>query len=73
MEKKEAFNLAMNSKLKKDTELILENIDTTQMTEDKIHEKILKGYDSYKEGRIFDAKEEFDNFRKNHNKEKSLS
>ena len=63
----------MNSKLKKDTELNLENIDTTQMAEDKIHEKILKGYDSYKEGRTHNAKEAFDNFRKNHNKGKSIS
>ena len=43
-----------------------ESIDMTRMTEDKIHEKILKGYESYKEGRTHNAKEAFENFRKNH-------
>lgn len=39
-------------------------LDASQMSEAEIHAKIMKGYDSYKDGRIMNAVEAFDEFRK---------
>lgn len=41
------------------------SVDASQMTETEIHEKIMKGYDSYKEGRTQDAASAFKEFREN--------
>ncbi len=41
-------------------------IDASQMTETQLHEKIQRGYESYKDGRVQDAAEAFDKFRENH-------
>ena len=41
-----------------------ESIDGSKMNEQQIHEKIQKGYESYQAGRIQNAAEAFDNFRK---------
>ena len=38
-------------------------VDASQMTEEEIHSKIMKGFDSYKEGRVQDAATAFDKFR----------
>jgi addiction module RelB/DinJ family antitoxin len=43
-----------------------ESIDTTRMTEEQIHAKIQKGYDSYKAGRTQNAAAAFEKFRENH-------
>ena len=43
-----------------------ESIDATKMSEEQIHEKIQKGYESYQAGRTQNAAEAFNNFRKNH-------
>ena len=40
-------------------------IDAAQMTESEIHAKILKGYDSYAEGRTQNAADAFLKFREN--------
>ena len=42
-----------------------ESIDGTKMNEHQIHEKILKGYESYQIGQTQNAAEAFKNFRKN--------
>lgn len=39
------------------------SIDISQMSEKELHEKLMKGYASYKEGKSFDAKEAFEKFR----------
>ena len=44
-----------------------ESIDTTKMSTDEIHDKIQKGYESYKEGRTQDAAKAFEKFRESHN------
>ena len=44
-----------------------ESIDTTKMCTDEIHDKIQKGYESYKEGRTQNAAKAFDKFRESHN------
>ena len=44
-----------------------ESIDTTKMSLDEIHDKIQKGYESYKEGRTQSAAKDFDKFRESHN------
>ena len=41
-----------------------ESIDVTKMNDQQIHAKIQKGYESYETGRIQNAAEAFDNFRK---------
>lgn len=41
------------------------NVDASQMSEVDIHSKIMKGYDSYREGRVQNATEAFDKFREN--------
>lgn len=43
-----------------------ESIDTTKMSIDEIHEKIQKGYESYKAGRTQDAAKAFERFRESH-------
>ena len=44
-----------------------ESIDMTKMSTDEIHDKIQKGYESYKEGRTQSAAKAFDKFRESHN------
>ena len=44
-----------------------ESIDTTKMSPDEIHDKIQKGYESYKEGRTQNVAKAFDKFRESHN------
>lgn len=44
-----------------------ESIDMTKMSIDEIHDKIQKGYESYKEGRTQNAAKAFDKFRESHN------
>jgi addiction module antitoxin, relB/dinJ family len=44
-----------------------ESIDMTKMSIDEIHDKIQKGYESYKEGRTQNAVKAFDKFRESHN------
>lgn len=44
-----------------------ESIDTTKMSPDEIHDKIQKGYESYKEGRTQSAAKAFEKFRESHN------
>ena len=41
------------------------NVDASQMSEVDIHGKIMKGYDSYREGRVQNAAKAFDKFREN--------
>ena len=41
------------------------SVDASQMSENEIHAKILKGYDSYKEGKTQDAVAAFSKFREN--------
>lgn len=43
-----------------------ESIDATKMSEDQIHAKIQKGYESYKAGRTQNAAEAFKRFRESH-------
>ena len=43
-----------------------ENIDTTKMSTSEIHDKIQRGYESYKAGRTQNAAEAFVFFRKSH-------
>ena len=45
----------------------LESIDMTKMSPDEIHDKLQKGYESYKEGRTQSAAKAFDKFRESHN------
>ena len=44
-----------------------ESIDATKMSEDQIHAKIQRGYESYKEGRTQNAAQAFERFRESHN------
>ncbi len=44
-----------------------ESIDITKMSIEEIHDKIQKGYESYKAGRTQDAAKTFDKFRESHN------
>ena len=44
-----------------------ECIDTTKMSPDEIHDKIQKGYESYKAGRTQNAAKAFKKFRESHN------
>lgn len=44
-----------------------ESIDMTKMSTDEIHDKIQKGYESYKEGRTQDAARVFEKFRESYN------
>ena len=44
-----------------------ESIDMTKMSIGEIHDKIQKGYESYKEGRTQNAVKAFDKFRESHN------
>lgn len=44
-----------------------ESIDMNKMSTDEIHDKIQKGYDSYKAGRTQDAAKAFEKFRESHN------
>ena len=44
-----------------------ESIDTTKMSTDEIHDKIQKGYESYKAGRTQNAVKAFEKFRESHN------
>ena len=46
-----------------------ESINVSEMTTDQIHEKIQKGYDSYKNGRTMNASDAFEQFRKTHQHE----
>ena len=41
-------------------------IDTTRMTDEQIHAKIQRGYESYKAGRTQNAAAAFEKFRKSH-------
>ena len=43
-----------------------ESIDATKMNEEQIHNKIKKGYESYKAGRTQEASVAFEKFRENH-------
>ncbi len=43
-----------------------ESIDATRMSDDQIHAKIQRGYESYKAGRTQNAAEAFKNFRESH-------
>lgn len=43
-----------------------ESIDMTKMSIDEIHDKIQKGYESYKAGRTQNAAKAFDKFRESH-------
>ena len=43
-----------------------ESIDMTKMSEDQIHDKIQRGYESYKAGRTQNAAEAFKRFRESH-------
>ena len=43
-----------------------ESIDATRMTEEQIHAKIQRGYESYKAGRTQNAAAAFDKFRESH-------
>ncbi len=43
-----------------------ESIDTSRMSEEQIHMKIQKGYDSYKAGHTQSAADAFTKFRENH-------
>ena len=43
-----------------------DSIDMTKMSEDKIHTKIQRGYESYKAGRTQNAAEAFNRFRELH-------
>ena len=43
-----------------------ESIDMTKMSIDEIHDKIQKGYESYKAGRTQDAANAFERFRESH-------
>jgi addiction module RelB/DinJ family antitoxin len=43
-----------------------ESIDTTKMSEDQIHAKIQRGYESYKAGRTQNAADAFNRFRESH-------
>lgn len=45
----------------------LESIDITKMSIDEIHDKMQKGYESYKAGRTQDAAKAFERFRESHN------
>lgn len=42
------------------------DIDMSQMTSDQIHEKLQKGYNDYKAGRVQNAEEVFTKFRESH-------
>lgn len=44
-----------------------ESIDMTKMSTDEIHDKIQKGYESYKAGRTQNAVKAFEKFRESHN------
>ena len=44
-----------------------ESIDATKMSEDQIHAKIQRGYESYKAGRTQNAAQAFERFRESHN------
>ncbi|MBP3239392.1 MAG: type II toxin-antitoxin system RelB/DinJ family antitoxin [Oribacterium sp.] len=44
----------------------LESIDATRMSSDEIHTKLMKGYESYKSGRVQNSAEAFEKFRKGH-------
>ena len=44
-----------------------ESIDMTKMSPDEIHDKIQKGYESYKAGRTLNAANAFEKFRESHN------
>lgn len=43
-----------------------ESIDAAKMSEDQIHAKIQRGYESYKAGRTQNAAEAFNRFRESH-------
>ena len=43
-----------------------ESIDATKMNEEQIHDKIQKGYESYKAGHTQNAAEAFSKFRESH-------
>ena len=45
----------------------LESIDMTKMSIDEIHDKIQKGYASYKAGRTQNAAKSFEKIRESHN------
>jgi len=44
-----------------------ESIDTTKMSTEEIHDKIQKGYESYKAGRTQNVVKAFEKFRESHN------
>ena len=43
-----------------------ESIDATKMSEDQIHAKIMRGYESYKAGHTQNAADAFNKFRESH-------
>ena len=43
-----------------------ESIDATKMSEEQIHARIQRGYDSYKAGRTQNAAQAFEKFRESH-------
>lgn len=45
-----------------------ESIDVTRMSEEKIHSKIQRGYNAYKEGRVQNAAGAFAVFRESHSR-----
>lgn len=44
-----------------------ESIDMTKISPDEIHDKIQKGYESYKAGRTLNSVKAFEKFRESHN------
>ncbi len=44
-----------------------ESIDASKMSEEQIHAKIQRGYESYKAGRTQNAAQAFERFRESHN------
>ena len=48
------------------------SIDITRMSEEEIHEKLLEGYNAYKEGRTQSAAEAFESFRNEHSFQKKI-
>lgn len=43
-----------------------ESVDATEMSEEQIHARIQRGYDSYKAGRTQNAAQAFEKFRESH-------
>ena len=44
----------------------MSTVDISQMTEAQLHAKLKRGYESYKQGKVYNAEEAFDSFRERH-------